>query len=143
MSCAQFASKLGRMAEVSKNEITVPVEAVMKHVESEAKRVLGTYEYGWEPLSERTIARHGDTPLLEVGQMKAGLQTEVEKTIGGAEGLVYSQDKVALWQEMGSVNKQTGGFNPPRSFLFKSLLLATPNIAKEFSAFALKLFTIR
>ena len=124
-------------------EIKVPVEVIMKHVESEAKRVLGTYEYGWEPLSERTKARHGDTPLLEVGQMKAGLQTEVITTPGGAEGLVYSQDKVALWQEMGSVNKQTGGFNPPRSFLFKSLFLATPFIAKEFSAFALKILTSR
>lgn len=56
-------------------------EHVMKHAALEAggkeflkraQAAIGTYEYGWPPLADETIARksRGDTPLLETGEMR-------------------------------------------------------------------------
>ena len=48
------------------------LEKAAQIVEKEAKRVLGSYDYGWPPLKEETIARKatGDSPLLETGEMR-------------------------------------------------------------------------
>jgi hypothetical protein len=70
--------------------------------------------------------------------MRASIATKAEPIAGGAEGLVYSDQKEALWAELGTTGPGRG--QPPRSFLFKSLWLATPVIAKTFGAFAEKLF---
>jgi hypothetical protein len=147
MTCAEFAKMLGRAAEAAEVGLVEPTEVVMTAVAAEAKRVIGTYEYDWPQLAEATQADRGrrgfteNDPLLRTGGMRASVATKAEPIAGGAEGLVYSNQKEALWAELGTTGPGRG--QPPRSFLFKSLWLATPLIAKTFGAFAEKLFVGR
>lgn len=78
-------------------------------VETESKRVIGTYEYGWPPLKPETVARkaNGDTPLLETGAMRESIQHNSDTN----DAHIGSNEDKALWQEMGTVHI------PPRSFL--------------------------
>lgn len=83
-------------------------------VETEAKRVIGTYEYGWPPLAEATIARkaNGDTPLLETGEMR----DSIEHISSAKEAHIGSNSDKAVWQELG-----TSRGIPPRPFLAGAL----------------------
>jgi hypothetical protein len=78
-------------------------------IETEAKHVLGTYEYGWPPLAPATVARkaNGDTPLIETGEMR----DSIEHTVRGDSGFVGSDSDIAVYQELGTSRI------PPRSFL--------------------------
>jgi hypothetical protein len=134
MSFGEFAKVLGQAAEKAAIGLAVPTEEVMVFVEHEAKAAIGTYAYSWPKLGPSAIARHGDTPLLDTGALEASIEHTVEAIPGGAEGLVYSPDKVAVYQEMG-----TSRGIPPRSFLFRSLLRAEPEIGKVFTAFIAKI----
>jgi phage gpG-like protein len=79
-----------------------------KVVVKEAKRVIGTYDYGWRPLSEKTLAKkEDDTPLLETGAMRDSIWYTVQNN----EFQVGSDDQKAVWQELGTKKI------PPRSFL--------------------------
>lgn len=137
MSCAQFAERLGRASVIIHNELDIPTEALMVVVAAQAKEAIGTYRYGWPELAASTQAdrvRKGypaDEPLLRTGEMAASIEYKAELSGYGADGLVFSGDIVALWQEMG-----TSRGIPPRSFLFKSMWLATPEMSRIFGAFA-------
>lgn len=78
-------------------------------IETEAKEVIGTYDYGWTPLAPATVARkaNGDTPLLETGDMR----DSIEHTVRGDSGFVGSDSDIAFWQELGTSRI------PARSFL--------------------------
>jgi hypothetical protein len=136
MTCTEFAQMLGRAATRAEAEINIPTEIVMASVATEAKAAIGTYEFGWPALAESTLKRKAaDTPLIETGDMRASVEWKAELAPGGAEGLVYSNDKIALYQELG-----TDRGIPPRSFLFKSMWLCGPALAKTFGVFAESLF---
>jgi hypothetical protein len=78
-------------------------------VKEEAKRVIGTYEYGWTPLAPSTLAKKSaNTPLLETGEMR----DSIEHQVIGHIGYVGSDNDKALYQELG-----TSRGIPPRSFL--------------------------
>src|SRR5450631_1046825 len=129
ISCAEFSQQLGRAAVRAREELAVPTEALMGVVEAQAREVIGTYKYGWPELAASTQADRvakgypADEPLLRTGQLAASIEHRAEAASEGAEGLVYSGDKIALWQEMG-----TSRGIPPRSFLFQSLWRATPTM---------------
>lgn len=79
-------------------------------IQNEAKRVIGTYEYGWPRLKPETVARKaGDTPLLETGAMRDSIEHQVDAN--GEEAYVGSNDPKAVWQELGTRTI------PARSFL--------------------------
>lgn len=95
---------------LSKHDATVKrnLERAAKMLETESKRVIGTYEYGWTPLAASTLARKAaDTPLLETGEMRASIE---HKTFP-KEAYVGSNNQKAVWQELGTDRI------PPRSFL--------------------------
>jgi hypothetical protein len=77
-------------------------------------------------------------PLDRTGNMRESIETKAEPSAEGAEGLVYSDQKEALWAELGTMGPGRG--QPPRSFLFKSMWLATPQIDRVFTDFGLKIF---
>lgn len=137
MSCAEFARKLEQAAIRARNELDIPTEALMVTVEAQAKAVIGTYAYGWPALKPATVARKatGDSPLLETGHLRDSIAQRAELAAGGAEGVVYSSDKIAVYQEFG-----TSRGIPPRSFLFKSMVMATPAMGRIFKEFAEGLF---
>lgn len=82
-------------------------------VRDEAKRVLGTHDYGWAPLASETIERKatGDSPLLETGGLRRSIKYSVSGATGHWVAYVGSNDPKALWHELGTVRI------PPRSFL--------------------------
>lgn len=86
------------------------IEAAAQIVQTEAKRVIGTYDYGWAPLKEATIARkaNGDTPLLETGEMRDSIEYVV---LSDHEAEVGSNSDKAVWHELGTKTI------PARSFL--------------------------
>jgi phage gpG-like protein len=91
-------------------------------VAEEAKRVLGTHDYGWVDLKPETIARkmRGDTPLLETGKMRASIQWNAS----GNEGYVGSNDLIAVYQELGTSKI------PPRPFLSGAAIAMEAKIHK-------------
>jgi phage gpG-like protein len=77
-------------------------------IEEEAKRVIGTYDYGWPRLAESTLKRKSDdTPLLETGEMR----DSIEHVSSSKEAHIGSNNDKAIWQELGTKTI------PPRSFL--------------------------
>lgn len=104
-----FAAFLGELAVMDEAE-RAGLEKAAVIVETEAKRVIGTHDYGWIPLKPATIARkaNGDTPLLETGEMR----DSIEHTVGHREAHIGSNNDKAVWQELG-----TSRGIPPRSFL--------------------------
>lgn len=107
-SLESFAQLLTVMAETTLVEKR-GLEKAAKIIETEAKRVLGTYDYGWVPLKSETIARkaNGDTPLLETGEMR----DSIEHTVQGRKAEIGSNSDIAVYQELGTSKI------PARSFL--------------------------
>src|SRR6266567_1055094 len=107
-----FAAFLGTLEAEMKLANHRALEKAAVIVEEEAKRVIGTYDYGWPPLAESTLAhKAADTPLLETGEMR----DSIEHTVTHEKAEIGSNDDKALWQELGTVKI------PPRSFLAGAL----------------------
>ena len=91
------------------------LERAGKIVEEEAKRVIGTYDYGWPQLADQTQdqrARAGfseNEPLLRTGE----LRDSIEHTVVEHDHACYvgSNSKIAVYQELGTSRI------PPRSFI--------------------------
>jgi hypothetical protein len=141
MSCGELAAILNRAAAKAEVGLVEPTKAAMAVVEDKAKTVIGTYEYGWPELAERTqkdrvaLGFSANDPLLRAGSLRDSIEHRAEPTATGAEGLVYSDEKTALWAEMG-----TSRGEPPRSFLMQSLIRSEPEMARIFGEFAESLF---
>jgi phage gpG-like protein len=108
------------------------LEQAGQMVEDEAKRVLGTYDYGWPPLKPATIARkaHGDTPLLETGELRDSIHhyVTVDPVTGGGQVNVGSNHERALWHELGTVTI------PARPFLSAASVLMEPLVQEMIGA---------
>jgi phage gpG-like protein len=87
------------------------LEKAAQIVEDEAKRVIGTYDYGWPSLQPETIKRKttGDSPLLESGEMRDSITHKVDQAT--MQAWVGSDNDKALFHELGTVHI------PARSFL--------------------------
>lgn len=96
-------------------------------VEEEAKRVIGTYDYGWPPLAESTKAERvalgfaADEPLLRTGELRGS----IEHQANSFEARIGSNEDKAVWQELGTSRI------PPRSFLAGALQHKVPEILEE------------
>lgn len=108
ISLTQFASVLATMA-VMRVEEERGLEKAAVIIETEAKRVIGTYDYGWPALKPETVARKagGDTPLLETGETRDSIEHQVQ----GRKAEIGSNSDIAVYQELGTANI------PARSFL--------------------------
>ena len=110
-----FAQVLTSMALAMPRAEHEALEKAAVIVETEAKRVLGTYEYGWPPLQPETVARKatGDSPLLETGDLRDSIKHHVGHTgtHGSMEADIGSDDDKAVWHELGTARI------PPRPFL--------------------------
>lgn len=121
MTLLGFAAMLTRaVAHIPRAQADVMEKAALV-IEKEAKRVLGTYDYGWAPLSPITVARKakGDTPGLETGGMRDSVQHGSTKD----ELRVGSNDDKAVWFELGTSRGQ-----PPRPFLSGALAEKLPEV---------------
>lgn len=106
-SFGALATALGAVAVLDHEELRA-MERACVILEESAKGAIGTYEFGWPPLSESAIAKHGDTPLLDTGALKESITHEVES---GKLGYVGTNSDYAKYQEFGTSKI------PPRPFL--------------------------
>lgn len=106
---AFFTSAQVKIPHASKAAVTKSARLIR----DEAKRVLGTYDYGWVPLQPETIANkaHGDTPLLETGELRRSIKYSVSGSYMNWTAHVGSDNPKALWHELGTSRI------PARSFL--------------------------
>lgn len=83
-----------------------------QRVQREARRVLGTYDYGWPSLSAMTLSRKGaNTPGVETGELRDSIQY----TVGRESVGIGTNDQKGVWFELGTIKQ------PPRSFLVGAL----------------------
>lgn len=122
---SSFSGHLLAMAGSSDKAAGSAVRTSAEMVRDEAKRVLGTYEYGWTPLQPATVKRksRGDTPLLETGELRDSIVTSVGQNrvssgqfSAGFSAMVYSTSPKAVWHELGTRTV------PPRPFLLPAAL---------------------
>jgi hypothetical protein len=142
MSFGEWAAKLESAAVRAKNEIEIPTEAVMVAAEAEAKAAIGTYAFGWPQLAESTqderVAKgySPNDPLLREGNLRDSIEHQVEATFEGAEGVLGSGEKTALWAELG-----TSRGEPPRPFLSEALMRSAPLVDVTFGHFTMNILT--
>jgi phage gpG-like protein len=97
------------------------LDRVGRIVTKEAKRVLGTYDYGWAPLAQSTVDRKGhDRPGIETGEM----QQSIEYTVGPNSVGIGTNVEKAVWFELGTSRQ------PPRSFLVGAVQHKTAEIQR-------------
>src|ERR1700737_2793276 len=95
----------------------VCVEKACRMVEKEAKRVIGTYDYGWPELEWLTkVDRYTqgfpeNEPLLRTGELRDSIGHVVEREGAEVVGYVGTNDPIAKYHELGTRTI------PPRSFL--------------------------
>ncbi len=132
MTPLKFVALLTTAAVEIEHEKDKGLEKACVILETEAKRVIGTYDYGWPPLEPETIARKatGDSPLLETGEMR----DSIEHTVGHGEAWVGSNSMIAVYQELGT------GTIPPRSFLSGAVNAKQEEVEKVFGDIVMKAF---
>ncbi len=104
------------------------IERGAKTIQKEAKRVIGTYDYGWPELAASTQSDReskgypADEPLLRDGTLRDSIQYTV---ISAKEAEIGSNDKIAVYQELGTSTI------PARSFLAGAAAHEAETVAKE------------
>jgi hypothetical protein len=140
----EFAAMLKLAAVRAKAEIDIPTEIVMVEAEKRAKEAIGTYGFGWPQLAESTQADRvakgyaANEPLLRDGTLRESISHQTELTFDGAEGVLGSGEKTALWAELG-----TSRGEPPRPALSDSLMRAGPDIETAFGEFLMTVISGR
>jgi phage gpG-like protein len=146
ISFKQFAAKMERSAGESLMEIEAGVLAVTVATAAAAKDLVGRENPEWPPLSPYTISEktlHGyvgrisaTDPLYRTGEMRDSIEGVSE----GLTGVVGSADKVALWQEMGTL-RPTGSV-PPRPFLGLAMSRIYPLADRVFGLIGVNLVSV-
>jgi HK97 gp10 family phage protein len=93
------------------------------NVRENARHAIGTYAYGWQPLSDSTIEHKGgrDEPLLDTGQLRDSIGIKLFPN----RGVVGTNDETAEWHEYGTSKM------PPRPFMLPAAFQATKEIEKS------------
>ncbi len=95
---------LGSMAHEVEHLKHHALETACRMVEAEAKRGIGTYDYGWLELAPRTkverewLGFSENEPLLRTGDLRASIGHEVE----GHVGYIGSNNPKAVWNFLGT-----------------------------------------
>ncbi len=92
-------------------------------LEKEMKSAVGTYRYGWPAIGPASVAKHGDTPLLDSGQFQSGITHIVHQH----EAWIGTADQRGIWFEFGTRKM------PPRPFLRPALAWKAHEIVVCFS----------
>lgn len=151
LNIAEFVLHLERAVFNLAHEEHEAMERACKVVEKEAKAEIGTYQSAagpfpaWAPLSDATLdgfyhqggfwvqgkedAGYAppDNPLLREGTMRDSIQHKVEGHFAGSQGVVGTNDPVAVYQELGTPNATYP--IPPRSFLGRAAYVKAHEVA--------------
>lgn len=103
-------------------------KALDEHAQVVAKTAagyLGEYQPGWPALAPSTIAKHGDTPLLDTGEMKASVNVEKVSTPGAVQtDSIGTSKEYGVFSELGTVTQ------PPRPWLSLALTETYPALER-------------
>ena len=139
MTIDQFEAKLGEKITTVRPWLEVGLDDIGKLAQSMAKSYIGSYQHGWAPLAESTIADKAakgfavPAPLLRTGEMRDSIEYEVE--LAEFEVVVGSHLLIALYQELGTSRI------PPRSFLGLAMSECIPLAEEIFGKIAVKILT--
>jgi hypothetical protein len=94
--------RFGMIAKEAEYMFQATLEHAAKEFLDHAKNAIGTYEYGWTPLKEKTVQRKstGDSPLLETGEMRDSGYYEVK----GGHAIIGFHDHKLVYHEFGTRN---------------------------------------
>lgn len=98
MELGEFAAAMMHAAAHIPLAMAHGLEKGCRIIEKEAKAAIGTYKYGWPALGPAAVDKHGDTPLLDTGEMRDSITHNCDHH----EGYVGSDDNKLLWQEFGT-----------------------------------------
>src|SRR5438874_10997755 len=102
----QFEAELGAALKTIHPQLAIGLDKVGELASTMAAAYIGTYQTGWPALAESTITSKAaagfavPAPLLETGEMRDSIRHEVDPIL--LEVVVGSNDKRALWQEVGT-----------------------------------------
>lgn len=117
----QFAAFLGTLQLRMNHANHTALAHAAFIVHQEAQRVLGTYDYNWQPLAPSTVARKGaDTPGLETREMRDTLAWNADHR----EAHIGSNLQKAVYFELGTSRQ------PPRSFLVEAARRMEPRVRR-------------
>jgi phage gpG-like protein len=121
-SLAEMAAKLIASDHILKAAEHEVIANSCAMVAGRAADMIGVPQPGWAPLAAETLKRKDgiNTPLLESGEMRSSIAWNSDAT----EGFVGSNNKKAIWQELGTSRI------PPRSFLGSAAIQMAPEIEK-------------
>lgn len=140
MSLSQFEAILMANANTAEPRILIALDKVGELAETLAAAYIGHQQPGWAPLAESTIKDKRDkgyavpAPLLREGDMRDSIKKELVPLANAV--VVGSNEKKALWQEMG-----TSRGIPPRPFLALGMRNAMPYASELFGKIAVSMFT--
>jgi hypothetical protein len=139
MDLKAFETMLEQGLETVVPRLEIGLEKVGQLAESIAAELPGHYQPGWAPLAESTLkdkAAKGfpvPSPLKRTGKMAGSYKKEV--LLSELALVIGSEDKVALFQEMGTSRI------PPRPVLHLALQRSLPFAADVFGEVAMSLMT--
>jgi phage gpG-like protein len=129
MTTEQFEQALSVSIKTVRPRLEIGLDKVGELASTMAAAYIGHYQPGWPPLAESTLKnKAADTPLLETGEMRDSIRHEVDPIM--LEVVVGSNDKRALWQELGTSRI------PPRSFLGLAMAHSLPFAEETFGKIA-------
>jgi hypothetical protein len=137
-SLESLADHFAKLSDAMDEQQEENLKRAAEMIRDEAKRVIGTYDYGWRELAPATIAdrvRQGyapDQPLLRSGAMRESIEYTIIEP--GKEAEIGSNDPIAVFQELGTATI------PPRSFLLAAALHELPRIQELAGQQAVKVF---
>ena len=129
MTTEQFEASLAESIRTIRPRLEVGLDKVGELAQTMAAAYIGHYQTGWPALAESTLEKKdADTPLLETGEMRDSIKRELDPI--ELEVVVGSNDKKALWQELGTSRI------PPRSFLGLAMSNSMPFAEETFGKIA-------
>lgn len=134
-------------ARVRGHELTLEVEHTLGHLAKNAQDMIGRENSGWQELAQNTIEekqrlgftgqRSATDPLLRTGVLESSISAGANRRGRTVEGVIGSDDEVAIYQEMGT-NRI-----PPRPFLSAALIEGQQVIEESMGQFMVRILMNR
>lgn len=140
LSIPQFVHVLAHATGTFLSAEYAALEHAGQMVEREARRVLGTYDYGWPQLAPATQSKRQSAgyppnePLLVTHELRESIHHQVNGTVTRMEVDIGSDNPKAIWHELGTSH------HPPRPFLMAALVHEEHNIVHAIGPIVLRGF---
>lgn len=132
-------------ARLKGGQLTLEIHRVLAEVAKDAEAMIGTERPEWAALAESTVSAKehlgyvghmsSTDPLLRTGELRGSIESAAERRGNVIEGVVGSNSKVALYQEIGTSRI------PARPFLASAMIQSQPVMEESLGMFMVKVLT--